>query len=128
VSGQALRIEIHQESRAASEALRSELSPVLEQFGLPHSVGVDDVGPPRIERRSLPEAVNYAVHELTIRLADAVTTVCLGAIADAIKRWRRETGNTTLDVPIFGPNEEVLTVVKRDGEAPVIEFHSPPND
>jgi hypothetical protein len=131
-----IRVEIDVESPMASRSLRKAIMPVLERFDLEQHMSFDYVGqaPPDSETRSLPpepmEAASYVVHELRIHLPGTLiekgTTVVVAAIVQAIKRWRRKTGNTGLEVPIFGPDGEVLAVVERDTETHT-EFQIPPD-
>jgi len=116
--GDNLRVEIDAQSSLAARGLASALSPALAAAGLPTTIEVHHYGDhevPEYRSRdaellaaaSLP--IVYGLHVyLPAKLTDLAATKLASEIAARIRKWRRETGNDNLEVPIYGPDGETV--------------------
>lgn len=122
-----LLIEIDATSGIAAHAtgLGSELTQALKASGLPTTITIHHVGGhEEVETRSIEGQAglvlaSIVIYQLRIYLPNALTDLVVKkVVADLdqrIRRWRRKTGNTKLEVPIYGPDgETVIHTVERD--------------
>lgn len=121
-----LRLEIDSASRRAGMGLASALTPALVEAGMSTTITFDHFGDHAIvEKRSRDEALRLAaeasravVYQLRIYLPPAAIALGLEKLVEridaAIRKWRRDTGNPDLTVPIYGPDGETIihTVTK----------------
>lgn len=122
-----LRLEVDSTSSLAGLGLASALTPALEDAGLSTTITVDHVGDhEETQYRSVGEALRLAaeavppvVYVLRVYLPPAATALALdklvAGIDAAIRKWRRDTGNTGVEVPIYGPDgKTIISTVERD--------------
>jgi hypothetical protein len=122
-----LRLEIDATPSMAWIGLASALTPALEEAELSTSITVDHVGEHvETEYRSHDEVLRLAaaavppvVYVLRVYVPPALTDLALSkfvaGIDAAIRKWRRDTGNTGLVVPIYGPDgETIIRTVERE--------------
>jgi hypothetical protein len=114
-----LEIDASSPLAAHTSGLDKELNHALKAAGLPTEIAVHSVGEHELESRTFgnmlrlgAEAAPIVIYQLRIYLPPALTSLAVSkVVADLdqrIRRWRRRTGHTKLEVPIYGPDGETI--------------------
>jgi hypothetical protein len=112
-------------SRAALDesGLGHEITEALRASGLPTTITINSIGDhQQPETRDVTAGLTLAavvIYQLRIYLPNALTEFMVKKAVDELDRrirsWRRRTGNTRLEVPIYGPDgKTVIHIVERD--------------
>lgn len=119
---ESLGVELEDASARASRGFGDALSAALGDVGATQRYSVKHVGARHVARRGvIPYQVGSAAESLVVhvarvyvpaRLLDEVGDRLLDALERRIGAWRRESHNEELEVPIYGPDGEVIRVAK----------------
>ena len=113
--------------RFTGESLHEALRPALEEAGIVGPVTFSYVGSHQAGQTRTTKDVGdllltagtLYVYSLALylpnKIAGGVIDRLVERLAEQVRSWRRVTGNTHLDVPIYGPDgETILTTVHRE--------------
>ena len=124
---EALGVELDDASARASRDFGDALSAALGDVGATQRYSVKHVGARHVARRGVipyqvgPAAESLVVHAASVhvpaRLLEEGGDRLLDALERRIGAWRRESHNEELDVPIYGPDGEVLRVAKSEADS-----------
>ena len=119
---EALGVELDDASARASRDFGDALSAALGDVGATQRYSVKRVGARHVARRGvIPYQVGSAAESLVVdsanvyvpaRLLEEWGDLLLDALERRIGAWRSESRNEELEVPIYGPDNEVLRVAK----------------
>jgi len=116
---QHLLLEIDADSVWASREFARALTPLLKDAGLPTTISVHNYGDHMRDGYRSHDAIETAlaaaggtVYGLRIYLPSTLVGIAVGRLVSAIDRrvrtWRRQSGNPTLEVPIYGPDGKTI--------------------
>jgi hypothetical protein len=122
-----LRLELDATHSLAGMGLASALTPTLVEAGMSTTITIEHVGDHmEPETRSRDDLLRLAaaagsavVYALRIYLPGGLTDLAVKKSVEgldaAIRKWRRDNGNTGLTVPIYGPDgKTIIHTVDKD--------------
>ena len=124
---ESLSVELDDASAHASRDFGDALSAALGDVGATKRYSLKHVGARHVARRGVipyqvgPAAESLVVHSANVyipaRLLEEVGDPLLDALERRIGDWRRQSHNEELEVPMYGPDGEVLRVAKSEPDS-----------
>ena len=124
---ESLGVELDDASARASRDFGDALSAALGDVGATQRYSVKHVGARHVAQRGVipyqvgPAAESLVVHGASVyvpaRLLEELGDRLLDALERRIGAWRRESHNEELEIPMYGPNGEVLRLAKSESDS-----------